>query len=152
MKCQNSRDSLWRAIAKFVDIWTDTTPSSPWCFFKKMGYSRPLFRFKQTFLPIFTANKCEKCPSSIRCWDSNPRPEEHKSPSITNRSSFPVSCRTPRLSPILLSKTVSLHEMDPMLGLDAVTKMQSLMKGFQEWQRKKDIFWVSAQKTMWPDG
>ena len=22
---------------------------------------------------VFTANKCEKCPSSIQCWDSNPQ-------------------------------------------------------------------------------
>ena len=25
------------------------------------------------------------CPSSIRCWDSNPRPSEYESPFITNR-------------------------------------------------------------------
>ena len=28
---------------------------------------------------IFTTNQCEKCPSSIRCWDLNPRPSKHES-------------------------------------------------------------------------
>ena len=33
----------------------------------------------------FTTNICEKCPSSIRCRDSNPRPSEHESLPITTR-------------------------------------------------------------------
>ena len=39
------------------------------CFFK-IGYSRPLFCLFlsfQTNFTILTTNKCEKCPSSIRC-------------------------------------------------------------------------------------
>ena len=31
----------------------------------------------------FYKSKCEKCPSSTQCWDSNPRPSEHESPLIT---------------------------------------------------------------------
>ena len=38
--------------------------------------------FKQT-LQIFTTNICEKCPSRIRCCDSNPQPLECESPPIT---------------------------------------------------------------------
>ena len=32
-----------------------------------------------------TTNKCENCPSSIRCRHSNPRPWENESPPITTR-------------------------------------------------------------------
>ena len=42
-----------------------------------MGLSRPLFHLFssfQTSITIFKTNICEKYPSSIRCWDSNPRP------------------------------------------------------------------------------
>ena len=44
-----------------------------------------LFLPFQTNITIFTANKCEKCPSSIWCQDSNSRPLEHESPPITTR-------------------------------------------------------------------
>ena len=39
------------------------------------------FRSFQTNKLIFTTNECEKmsCPSSIRCWDSKPRPSDHES-------------------------------------------------------------------------
>ena len=42
-------------------------------------------------LSIFTRNACEKmsCPSSIRCWDSNPRPLNHESSPITTRPGLP---------------------------------------------------------------
>ena len=39
----------------------------------------------QTNITIFTTNICEKCPSSIRCRDSNPQPSERESLPITNR-------------------------------------------------------------------
>ena len=37
----------------------------------------------------FTSNQCEKCPSSIWHWDSNPRPSERESPPITPRPGLP---------------------------------------------------------------
>ena len=37
----------------------------------------------------FTTNKCERCPTSIWCWDLNPRPSEHESPPITTRPGLP---------------------------------------------------------------
>ena len=43
-------------------------------FFNKMGHPWPLFHLFlsfQTNITIFTTDLCEKCPSSIRCWDSN---------------------------------------------------------------------------------
>ena len=42
-----------------------------------------IFCLFQTHITIFTTNKCEKCPSSIRCQDSNSRPLGHESPPIT---------------------------------------------------------------------
>ena len=33
----------------------------------------------------------KKCPSSIWCWDSNPRPSGHESPPITTRPGLPPS-------------------------------------------------------------
>ena len=43
----------------------------------------------QTNNTIFTTNQCEKCPSSIRRWDSNPRPLERESTPITTRPGLP---------------------------------------------------------------
>ena len=50
-----------------------------------------LFRSFQTNNTIFTTNQCEKmsCPSWIRRQDSNPRPLEHESPTITTRPGLP---------------------------------------------------------------
>ena len=52
-----------------------------------MGQPQPLFRlflvFSNKHHYNFTTNICEKCPSSIRCQDSKPRPWEHESLPIT---------------------------------------------------------------------
>ena len=54
-----------------------------------LGQPRPLFylfsSFQTHIITIFTTNKREKCPSSIRCRDSNSRPLEHESSPITTR-------------------------------------------------------------------
>ena len=63
--------------------------------FFKMVHSWPLFNLFSSFqtnITMFTTNLCEKCPSSIRCWDSNSRPSEHGSPPITTRPGLPP-CR-----------------------------------------------------------
>ena len=44
-----------------------------------------LFSSFQTHITIFTINKCVKCPSSLRCRDSNSRPLAHESHPITTR-------------------------------------------------------------------
>ena len=57
-----------------------------------MGQPRPLFHLFSSFqtnITIFTANKCEKYPSSIHCRDSNSRPLEQESPPITTRPGLP---------------------------------------------------------------
>ena len=64
-------------------------------FFKKklaiLGLFFVYFRSFQTNNTILTTNQCEKmsCPSSIRHWDSNPRPLECESPPITTRPGLP---------------------------------------------------------------
>ena len=65
------------------------TNSNKHSYFLKMaflGLCFNLFSSFQTNITILTTNICEKSPSSIRCWDSNPRPFEHESPPITTRS------------------------------------------------------------------
>ena len=66
--------------------------------FKKLGQPRPLF-----ILFLVFSNKhhkflqqiyAKKCPSSIRYWDSNPRPSECESPPITTRPGLPPNQST----------------------------------------------------------
>ena len=45
--------------------------------------------FQTNIVTIFTTNKCEKCPSSIRCRDSNSQPSDHESPPLTTRPGLP---------------------------------------------------------------
>ena len=59
-----------------------------------MGQPRSLLSFnfgllRTNIITNFTTNICEKCSSSIQCWDSNPRPSEHESPPITTRPGLP---------------------------------------------------------------
>ena len=65
-------------------------------FFKNGQSSAASFSFilgyiKQKF--DFTLNKCENDPSSIRCGDSNSRPLDHQSSSITTRPGHPLVAR-----------------------------------------------------------
>ena len=50
-----------------------------------------LFSSLQTNITIFTTNICKKCPSSIRCWDSNPQPSIHEFLPITTVPGVPSS-------------------------------------------------------------
>ena len=59
-----------------------------------MGQPRPLFNlfsvfFKQTSLQFLQQMYVKKCPSSIRCRDSNPQPLECESFPITTRPGLP---------------------------------------------------------------
>ena len=62
-------------------------------FFKKWanpGLFLVYFRsFQTNIITIFRKNNCEKCPSSIRCLDSNPRPLEREPLPITTRPGLP---------------------------------------------------------------
>ena len=60
-------------------------------FFKKWaipGLCLIYFRSFQTNITIFTM-LCEKCPTSITCRDSNPRPLERESLPVTTRPGLP---------------------------------------------------------------
>ena len=65
-----------------------------WQFFLKNGPTPPLFCLFSSFqanITILTTNKCEKCSSSIRCWDSNPQPLKHESPPMTRAPALDTS-------------------------------------------------------------
>ena len=60
-----------------------------------MGQPRPLFLFIFVFsqiLQFLQQINVKKCPSSIRCWDSNSQPSENKSPPLTTRPGLPPGC------------------------------------------------------------
>ena len=48
--------------------------------------------FQTNINTIFTTNQCEKCLSSVRCWDLNPRPSEHESPLMSGLPSRMCDC------------------------------------------------------------
>ena len=65
--------------------------------FMKMGHPRPLSHLFLVFSNKhynFYSNICEKCPSSIQCWDLNPQPLGRESPPINTRSGVPPSRST----------------------------------------------------------
>ena len=91
---------LWQRPYLFVWIgrsgWTIEAEwillNFPFVFFIKMGQPWPLFRLFSVFSNKhykFLQQICEKCPSSIWCRDSNPRPLARESPPITTRPGLP---------------------------------------------------------------
>ena len=85
-KRKENRDCEW--LGNWCSFQRYSLSSVKYCFFKKIGQPRPLFHLFSSFqtqITIFTTNKCEKCPSSIRCRDSNTQPLAHESPPITTR-------------------------------------------------------------------
>ena len=85
-------DMLWYWFAVYL-----STRRVPFVFLK-MGQPRPLFRLFSSFqtnITIFTTNKCEKCPSSIRRQDLNSQPSDYESPPLTTRLGLPylLSCQ-----------------------------------------------------------
>ena len=56
-----------------------------------IGYFLP---FQANIISIFITNICEKCPSSIWCRDSNPRPLERESTPVTTKPGLPPRSST----------------------------------------------------------
>ena len=85
--------------------------------------------FKQT-LQFFTTNKWEKYPSSIWCWDSNPRPLENESPPITAGPGLPpykTSWRTNQRHSLTLTNIIfSLQNNKAGSSLSKNTFIRSL--------------------------
>ena len=107
-------------------------------FFLKMSHPRPLFRFLflsfQTNIIIFTAYICEKCPSSILCWDSNPQPSDHESSPITIITGHPpffVLCS------LYFSLTISLSLSDNLSLYLSVSPMSFLSHRWVSKRNKK---------------
>ena len=66
-------------------------------FFKNIRHPKASFSFIlsfQTNITILHQINVKKCPSSIRCWDLNPRSSQHESPPITTRPWRFYSCKT----------------------------------------------------------
>ena len=84
--------NIWATfVRKFV---TKTFQKVPiWSHFFKWaipGFFLFLFLFFSNKNYNFTTNICDKRPSSIQCWDLNPRPSEHESPPLTTRPGLPL--------------------------------------------------------------
>ena len=67
------------------------------------------FQSFQTNNTIFTTNICEKCPSSIWCRDSNPRPSERESLPITTRPGLPPTFCVSLINEPLFTLCLSLN-------------------------------------------
>ena len=65
-----------------------------------------LFSSFQTNITIITTNQCEKWPSGIWCWDSNPQPLEHESSPITTRPGQYLLFRYNQLNTLLLNNAL----------------------------------------------
>ena len=84
-----------------IELWEWTLPLNLktygikllWNLFFKNGPTPASFVYFRSFqtniVTIFTTNKCEKCPSSIWCRDSNSQPSDYESPLLTTRPGLP---------------------------------------------------------------
>ena len=81
-------------------------------FFFKNGPTPASFVYFRSFqtniVTIFTTNKCEKCPSSIWCRDSNSQPSDYESPLLTTRPGLPPCYGTFYPKPFCINLGVSL--------------------------------------------
>ena len=83
----------WASSFCFSESWSWFTfkrlvRGISWTFCKK--WANPGL-FSSFLTNIFTTNECEKCPSSIRQWDSNSQPSsDYEFPPLTTRPGLPV--------------------------------------------------------------
>ena len=85
----------WIIIHFTILYWLNSIGrSAPLKFFLKNGPSPASFPFIfRLFQTNFTTNYCEKCPSSISWWDSNPQPSDREPHPITTRPWLLPSCK-----------------------------------------------------------
>ena len=93
-KWENNMATLNFAIAQSSMAFYPKIPVPLSFTFKKNGPTPASFivdfrSFQTNIIKKFTTKISEKCPSSIRCRDSNPWPPEHESPPITTRPGLP---------------------------------------------------------------
>ena len=74
---------------KSTELWRLPPPGYCTFLWANPGLFFVYFWSFQTKITIFTTKICEKCPSSIRCWDLNPLPSECESLPKTTRPGLP---------------------------------------------------------------
>ena len=74
-----STPSMLLSIYNWIVMWKKT----------KINKKRPGLAYLNQHY-IFTTNICEKCPSGIQCWESNPQPSENVCNPRTTRQGLPV--------------------------------------------------------------
>ena len=98
----------------------------------------------KTNITILTRNKCEKCQSSIWCWDSNPHPLKLVSPPITTRPGLPPSrCflysdLQVKSNVFLLNKYLLRDTLDVVLPNDKIYHI-SLSSNYGTWSHFKNL-------------
>ena len=92
------KNSVTRLGELFRKVLVTNCQASFWLFSFLKQVSISFFVYFRSFQTNkqynFATKYCEKCPSSIRCRDSNPRPLEHESFPITTRPSYVGSIKT----------------------------------------------------------
>ena len=120
--------------------------------FLKLAHARPLvyFCFFQTNNTIFLTNKCEKCPSGFRCWDTNPQPLVHESSPVTTRLGFPPNV-------ILLNYPLYLCSCKLQVVFSPFCTLTAFQFREKEWTRNvvltasaSSIFTLSSQDIFVP--
>ena len=78
----------------------------------KMGPTPASFSFIFVFSDkhFNTTNKYEKCPSSIRRWDSNSQPSDYKSPPLTTRPGLPPTSKQLRNAIVAIACKLGLSK------------------------------------------
>ena len=93
--------------------------------------------FFQTNITTFTT----KCPSNIRCWESNPRPLDHKSPPMTTRQ----GSRPKRTSAVT---SVSFFQRTKISVTENFTPAQWAIL----WARaERNVKYYNSIEQPWPD-
>ena len=78
-KLFNNSCRIWTRL-----LWNQKRPHSALKWQSLVSFSF-IFAFSNKHYNFYNKYMWIKCPSSIWCWDLNPRPSEHESPPITTR-------------------------------------------------------------------
>ena len=118
-----------------------------------MGHPQASFSFIFVFpnIKIFTANKCEICPSGIRCWDSNPQPSGLESPPITTRPEFPprnISFLSTRFVSSLWALMLQRHTF--IISVKQLHYFEMFVHGIGSWFYFC-IIWIQKSLQLWTD-
>ena len=103
-------------------------------FLNKNGPSQASFSFIFVFAnKQYNSYHCEKSPSNIQCWDSNPRPWEHQSPPITTRPEFNPPPSELLKTLLAVSQQISGHQPPINLQLETIGGCRITVKSRLPW-------------------